>query len=383
MKRIHYSMAVVALIVATACTTNHQITVTNPSEFDRLGEMVEVDAETVKSLTGDGAFRLLGDDGEEVPYQLTYDGKFIFPVSVKGGATATYILENGTPLPVDSLVYGRFVPERKDDMAWENDRSAYRAYGPALQKSGERAFGYDIWTKSVSGRVIDRRYYDDRVNKISFHVDHGEGMDVYAVGPTLGGGTAALLDSADEIVYPYCYEKYEVLENGPLRFTVRLTYGPLAVDGDSAVVETRVISLDQGSWLNRTTVSYDGLSADKRVAPGIVVHRQNPQGYVFDQSEGFMAYADLTENAEAGNGIIFVGIVSPDSERFEYKALAEPRGDAVGHILAPKSYTDGEAFTYWWGSGWSKGGMPDAESWNRYLKNFSAGLKTPLQVTVK
>ena len=52
---------------------------------------------------------------------------------------------------------------------------------------------------------------------ISYHIDHGNGMDCYAVGPTLGGGTAALMpDSA--IVYPYCYKDYEILDNGPLRF---------------------------------------------------------------------------------------------------------------------------------------------------------------------
>ncbi len=72
-------------------------------------------------------------------------------------------------------------------------------------------------------------------------------------------GTAALLDSAGNIVYPYCYESYEILDNGPLRFTVSLRYAPLSVDGDSAVIEERMISLDKGSWLNRTSVTYTGL----------------------------------------------------------------------------------------------------------------------------
>ena len=46
----------------------------------------------------------------------------------------------------DVVACGRQYPERLDDVAWENDRAAYRAYGPALQEKGERAFGYDIWT---------------------------------------------------------------------------------------------------------------------------------------------------------------------------------------------------------------------------------------------
>jgi hypothetical protein len=34
---------------------------------------------------------------------------------------------------------------------------------------------------------------DDVYNAISYHVDHGNGMDCYKVGPTLGAGTNALL----------------------------------------------------------------------------------------------------------------------------------------------------------------------------------------------
>ena len=377
-------MALAAVLTAaSACTTRHEIAVTNPSDFDRENEVTEVDMALVSGIADGESFRLLDRNGDEVPYQITYDGKLIFPATVKSGATSHYRIVSGTPAKTDSLVYGRLVPERKDDMTWENDRAAYRAYGPALQKSGERAFGYDIWTKSVPSRVIDRRYHDHCVNHISFHEDHGNGMDVYAVGPTLGGGTAALLNDAGEIVYPYCYKSHEILDNGPLRFTVRLVYGENTVDGDSAVVETRLISLDRGSYLNRTTVSYNGLSSGKRVAPGIVVHRQNPDGFTLAQADGYMAYADLTENADNGNGTIFVGVVSPDSETFEYRAFDEPCGDALGHILAPKSYAGGEEFTYWWGSGWSKAEMTDSVAWTDYLARFAHGLRSPLRVVVK
>lgn len=384
MKTLLNMTALAAVMAAvSACSAKHEIAVTNPSDYDRNNEIVEVNFDLLSGFTEEGDFIILDSNNEEVPYQLTYDGKLIFPATVKKGGTSIYKVEAGTPAPVDTLVWGRFVPERKDDMAWENDRTAYRAYGPALQESGERAFGYDIWTKSVASRVIDKRYRDDIENGISFHVDHGQGMDVYAVGPTLGGGTAALINDEGEIVYPYCYKTYEVLDNGPLRFTVKLVYGDNVVDGDSAVVETRWISLDRGSYLNKTTVIYDGLSSEKQVAPGIVVHRQNPEGYQLSDEEGFMAYEDLTENADNDNGSIFVGIVSPGSEKFEYVALDEPAGDAIGHILAPRAYADEEELTYWWGAGWSKGEMPDAESWNRYLTRFARCLKAPMRVVVK
>ena len=162
--------------------------------------------------------------GMEIPIQRTYDGKIIFQVDMEAGAERIFRLCKGKASEYPAVVYGRLFPERADDMTWENDRSAYRAYGPALQRSGERAFGYDIWTKSVPYPVIEQRYADHMKGK-SFHVDHGEGMDVYSVGPTLGGGTAALIGKDGQPIYPWCFESYEILDRGSLRFTVRCWSG--------------------------------------------------------------------------------------------------------------------------------------------------------------
>lgn len=371
-----------AIVSACAsCTGGHTIRVENQSDINRSDEIVEVDINAFGDLVP-GDFVIRDQAGKEVPYQLTHDAKLIFPVSVKANDKVAFTVRDGKPAPTDTLVCGRPVPERLDDMTWENDLGAYRAYGPALQKTGERAFGYDIWTKSVHEPVVDQRYYDHIKRNISFHEDHGKGMDVYAVGATLGGGTAALLDSLGNIVYPYCYQDYEILDNGPLRFTVRLTYGKTSVDNDSTVTETREISLDKGDFLNRTTVIYDGLSADRELAPGIVVHRQNPDAYILNKDKGYMAYADLTQDAGADNGIIFIGVVSPESKQFTYKALSEPVGDAVGHILAPADYRAGTAFTYWWGSGWSKGFMPDMAAWTSVLEEYASRKAAPLTITV-
>lgn len=49
------------------------------------------------------------------------------------------------------------------------------------------------------------------VQSVSYHVDHGNGLDCYKVGPTLGGGTAALMPDG-EIVYPYCYATQDILD---------------------------------------------------------------------------------------------------------------------------------------------------------------------------
>ena len=83
--------------------------------------------------------------------------------------------------------------------AWENDRIAFRTYGPALQATGEKAFGYDIWVKRTNDLVVENRYameLDDSTNaeikrlavtdpaaskalreRTSYHFDHVIGTD--------------------------------------------------------------------------------------------------------------------------------------------------------------------------------------------------------------
>ena len=48
---------------------------------------------------------------------------------------------------VEPKTFCRFVPERSDDFAWENDKIAFRAYGPALSASAENS-GIDCLPKA-------------------------------------------------------------------------------------------------------------------------------------------------------------------------------------------------------------------------------------------
>ena len=108
-------------------------------------------------------------------------------------------------------------------------------------------------------RKTDKKAAQELANSISYHIDHGNGLDYYKVGPTLGAGTSALL-SNDSIVYPYCYKDYEILDNGPLRFTVKLVYNPLKVKENDNIIETRILSLDAGSQLNKITLTFANLN---------------------------------------------------------------------------------------------------------------------------
>ena len=387
------------------------VTVTNPLALERTGEMVEVPMSDVTAklqLADTAQIVVLGEDGQQVPYQVTYDEKVVFPATVKANGTATYTIQSGTPDPYNVIACGRYYPERLDDVAWENDLGGYRAYGPALQKRGERGFGYDLFTKyNTTEPILESLYAEeldnekrDRIaelkktdpkaaaelqNAISYHIDHGYGMDCYAVGPTLGCGTAALM-AGDTIIYPYCYRTQEILDNGPLRFTVKLEFNPLTVRGDSNVVETRVITLDAGSYLNKTVVSYTNLKEAMPVTTGIVL--REPDGVVTaDAANGYITYVDPTTDRSGGNGKIFIGAAFPSLVKeaktvlFPEKEKKELRGGADGHVLAISEYEPGSEYTYYWGSAWDKAAIKTVDAWNAYMAEYAQKVRTPLTVT--
>ena len=385
------------------------VTVTNPLAMERSNEMVEVSMETVTDRLGladTAQIVVLNADGQQVPYQITYDGKVIFPAAIAAGGTATYTIQTGTPEAFDVKACGRCYPERMDDMAWGNDLVAFRAYGPALQAKGERGFGYDLFTKYNTTEPILEAMYAKELDKEtlakiaelkktdpkaaaelsrerSYHIDHGYGMDCYAVGPTLGAGVAALMVN-DSIIYPWCYKNQEILDNGPLRFTVKLEFTPLTVKGDSTVVETRLITLDAGSHLNKTAVSYSNLKETLPIVAGIVLHE--PDGAVVaDAANGYITYVDPTTGPD--NGKIFMGAAVPavvkDAKTvlFSEKEKKE-RNNADGHVLAVSDYEPGSEYVYYWGFAWDKADIKTADAWNRYMADFAQKVRNPLTVKV-
>lgn len=385
------------------------VTVTNPLAMERSNEMVEVSMETVTDRLGladTAQIVVLNANGQQVPYQITYDGKVIFPAAIAAGGTATYTIQTGTPEAFDVKACGRCYPERMDDMAWENDLVAFRAYGPALQAKGERGFGYDLFTKYNTTEPMLEAMYAKELDKEtlakiaelkktdpkaaaelsrerSYHIDHGYGMDCYAVGPTLGAGVAALMVN-DTIIYPWCYKNQEILDNGPLRFTVKLEFTPLTVKGDSTVVETRLITLDAGSHLNKTAVSYSNLKETLPIVAGIVLHE--PDGAVVaDAANGYITYVDPTTGPD--NGKIFMGAAVPavvkDAKTvlFSEKEKKE-RNNADGHVLAVSDYEPGSDYVYYWGFAWDKADIKTADAWNRYMADFAQKVRNPLTVKV-
>lgn len=368
-------------------------------------DVIELDAKTVfgkLGISGGRQFRVYNAVGQEVAYQIAYDGKILLDVSVRPCGTAVYTIRKGTPKTFVNTCYGRMYPERVDDVAWENDRGAYRCYGPALQRSGEDAYGVDVWVKNTPDLVVEQRYYledimkpvianlkktdkaaADSLNMItSYHFDQGHGLDCYKVGPTLGCGTPALMDG-DKIIFPYCYKDYEILDNGPLRFTVKLVYNPVTINGDADVVENRILSLDKGSNFNKMTVWYDGLTKAADLASGVVIHTEDTESVVLGKD--YVQYADPTDNPQGQNFQIYVAALFPNGISETKKVMYEnpTRGNA-GHALGIlKGYKGGNKYTYYFGSAWSKYDCRSQQEWQLRIDSFLDGLRNPLNVTIK
>ena len=378
------------------------VTVTNTSDEFRQ-QVVEVDARAVcerLGLQGGRQFVVYDPAGLEVPYQLSHDGKVLLDAGVRPRGTLTFTIRRGMPKTYATVCYGRLVRERKDDFAWENDRGAYRCYGPALQRTGERSYGIDVWSKNTPELVVDYRYHTEDINiplanelrktdrqrgdllyrEASYHNDHGRGMDLYKVGPTLGCGTPALMVGG-ELVYPYCFKSYELLDLGPMRMTVRLDYNPTVVGGDT-VTEYRIVQLDKGSNFNRMTVWYDGLTRAVSLASGVVVHSEDKASMRLDTD--YVSYADPTDNVRVNNSQLFVGTLYPEgvSETCQLP-FAEAKDGNEGHALGIQHNYRGEPFTYYFGSAWSKYDVRTQAEWQERIGWTLRSLRQPLVVTVE
>ncbi len=400
------------------------IVVSNPTSTPRT-ELISLNMSEVKAKLGNAtpkkgeAYIVKNKRGQQIGSQITHDGLLLIDASVRPHGSATYYVSVGKPYQQKVYATGALYKIRKDDIAWENDRCAYRVYGPALQKTGERSFGTDIWVKNTPDTVVYERYIKDMNGNIkgdkidakvralkkqgkalqaqrkslqaesretdiltSFHLDHGNGLDPYRVGATLGLGAPSLMVGKNQVL-PYCYKDYRILDNGPLRFTVELTYNPSTVGDMKNVVEHRIISLDKGSNFNKMTVWYDGLTTPTDFATGFPIHEEDTETKTF--AKDYVSYADPTDNVEVNNSQVYVGVLFPEGIDHTYYQLFDKKHDgATGHALGLKrGLKNGEKYSYYFGAAWSKYDVRSYAEWQIRIKDYLDALKTPLQVEVK
>ncbi len=397
-----YKLTGFALLAVLFASCQHDITQTksftvkNNLDMDRPAETVSVPVSEMKALVAKvGVERILIKDRETDSIVVTQaldhnaDGtvdEILFQTSIKANGEKTFsisVTEDGAAQhpKTASATYSRFVPERTDDYAWENDRVAFRTYGPVAQRmveegtpGGTLTSGIDAWLKRVNYPIINKWYEGYGNDPMYYHTDRGEGYDPYHVGPSRGiGGIGVLVD--DTLYVSKNFTGYKTIAEGPIRTVFELSYAPWEANG-LAVNETKRISLDLGSSMMRVE---EQLKADQplpNVTIGITLH--DKQGEVSASPEqGWFRYWEPMEDSFLGTGVV----VAPELIQTYRDYRVKTRDQSHLYVVTrPK----GEYLVYYAGFGWERSGQfKSVEEWDRYLSDFAKRVASPLEVTFK
>ena len=391
-----FILAVTLAVAASALT----VTVTQQLPSARPAETITVPwAAVARALPGALLQQLAVKDatGRSLPYQVTNIapqakdpsgtggayGELIFQHDFAAGEkSATFTIEKiSTVAPVfPAQVSARYVPERLDDFAWENDKIGHRTYGPALaapalpgiNKEVLVTSGLDVWCKRVSYPIVDRWYNKGHDH---YHKDEGEGMDMYQVGASRGcGGTGVWVNQ--QLYVSRNYKSWKVIANGPIRAIFELTYEAWPAAG-LMVSEVKRFTVDAGHNLDQieSTFSFSGV-ADIIVGLGL---NKTPT------DKGQEAKIALSPNAAAGsltqwavqktNGSLGTAVIVPAN----FQGFAE---DDRNHLLLAK-VSAGQPLRYYAGAGWSKAGeFTTQQAWNDYVAACAQRIQSPIVITL-
>ncbi|MDR0832645.1 MAG: DUF4861 domain-containing protein [Candidatus Symbiothrix sp.] len=375
MNRLKFKVLGVLLLTSTLVqAAGLQIVVQNPSEFDRSHELVELPLTKLENwiqLKEGEVYEVHNRKQEIVPSQVTSDGLLLFQSGLRQNETATFTVVSGAKQEFAPKTYGRFIQERKDDFAWENDRVAFRIYGQALIPVDGPSNGLDVWYKRTNALVVDKWYKNDLENHIPYHNDNGEGLDDYKVGRTLGAGAMAPYPQ-DQLVLNENFVTPQVIENGPLRTTFKLIYKPVVVDGKT-YAESRTFSIDAGSQLTKVVQEY-GFDTPTPVAAGIV-KRDTQDRPIIASDKSYILYQEPATDKASG---VTIAVLYPAG--FDKTVV---HSDGTSHILGVTTYQPNMPVTYYTGYNWSEFGFKTVDEFQHYLEKFKARLAKPFIVTIK
>lgn len=263
--------------------------------------------------------------------------------------------------------HGRFVRERFDDFAWENDRIAHRMYGKGLETwAGEplTSSTVDIWSKRVPQMVIDEWYMVD-----NYHVDTGQGADFYSAGTSRGcGGNGLWADG--KLWVSKNFVESRVLANGPIRILFELGYEPFDVQG-TAVSEVKRIALDAGSNFDHFRSLYRPQGSATPLTAAIGLKKVSGETKEFNREHGWLA---VWQKMEKGQGMQGVAIILDP-------AVLKQQTEDKGNNLLLASVGSDNTLSYWAGFVWDKTGQcRDFSAWKTYVDRFAQGLLSPIEV---
>ncbi len=362
------------------------ITVKNSLDTDRSFETVELTKDFLKvdDLSNIG---IKNTDTQEFLVTQTIDTNddgtldlIIFQPEIKANGKQSFEIVTITEAEhpdAEELCYSRFVPERTDDYAWENDKVAFRVFGPVAQQmiednipGGTLSSGVDAWLKRVDYPIINKWYKETMDGTGDYHKDTGEGLDNFHVGPSRGvGGVAVKVDTAYYISKNYT--KWRTITTGPLRTSFYLEYADWDAAGKT-ITESKVISLDLGQNFSKFDTSINGVN---EISAGLTLHDE--QGVVSGKKENrWLSHWEPIEDSEIGMAIVASKEYFIDFET--YKTEVTDLSNAYAHLKVIDNKV-----VYYAGFAWKKSEQfPTKELWEAHLDSFSQKINNPLTVTL-
>lgn len=402
MRNFVFAAAIASLSLAASAAVAAGATVTVTHELDAARPQSTIAVPFADLAAVDASLRMYhlvvkDAKGRVLPSQVTnyqhdhrgaqYDD-LVFPYDFTAGEKrAVFTVEpvaRATP-PEPACAYARLVPERHDDMAWENDRIAHRMYGftlntPAAGMERLRGSGIDVWGKRVTYPVIDRWYAKGHDQ---FHKDgEGEGLDLYSIGGSRGAGGTGVWDGS-KLWTSDNFVSAQVLSNGPRRAAFKLSYAPWDAGAAGAVSETKQFTVDCGRNFDSIESTFDFGAADAVVGIGITEHAQAegfPKGVLTKDPDGrWMSWWE--DNQDGGLGIAVIVAAGETSAGFAYEPPAKVPGNG-NHLLLVKA-RDGIAVRYFAGAGWTGSGQfADRAAWEKHVRDRAGRALKPLRISV-
>ena len=386
--KIVFQFIFLLLIIACNNNSNKIITVQNTLNTNRSFETVTLDLESLK-LSGGNESIFIEDfeTGEKLISQIIdedSDGKFdvlLFQPEMPANSERKFYIKTGAiSQEKDSIpaCYSRFVPERTDDYAWENNRVAFRTYGPRAQEmiesninGGTLSSGIDAWLKKVEYPIINKWYKKETSSTGSYHEDTGEGLDNFHVGMSRGvGGSAKKVDSTYYISKNFT--AWKTLFNGPIRTSFILEYASWDAGGKK-ISEKKKISLDYGSNLSKYEVTIKGTDT---ISSGLTLNEREGE-ITMNDDYGWVSYWEPHDNSQLGTAIVV-----PNNKMVGHEHNVTNIRDASNLFVHISS--EDNIINYYAGFGWKKSGQfQNKTEWNEYLNHFAEGLKNPLLVNVQ
>ena len=367
---------------AAAASASATVTVKNPIDLARSSETIVLDAAELRRILGVKDVRRVhvrdARSSQDLLVQavdLNDDGtqdQLLFQTDIGPSETRKFVLAVGE-LQIAAReqfkAYGRFVRERRDDFAWENDRIAHRMYGAALETWAQEPLtssAVDVWTKRTRKLVVNDWYMVD-----DYHHDHDEGADLYSAGSSRGCGGDGLWAGGQ--LYPSAnFRDSRVLANGPIRVMFELVY-PAWQAGGVRVSMVKRITLDAGQNLDRFESYYTVESGSGDLTEAIGIRKTPAVQLAFSREQGTLRAWEALQGDDGQLGCSV--IVDPAS-------VIGKTADSKNYLVTAKLPPDKVA-VYYAGFGWNKSGdFKSPEEWDRYVAQFATRLRSPLQVSL-